>query len=160
MPQGGDPGPGIMPAQGRQGRPCQKQVPQGSLVPDEDFLDPSEGGPVSSACRVNIGPGQFKGSLLGYLYHIMVELNGELGPKTHPLRGSRQGLNGRPGFSPCSVGALAGGYWNRGQPGPAVPGRLSLAGPEASPTELFLYKFAFKKCRGAPMCAPRLRADT
>ena len=50
MPQGGDPGPGIMPAQGRQGRPRQEQVPQSSLVPDEDSLDRSRGG-LSLKCR-------------------------------------------------------------------------------------------------------------
>ena len=48
--------------------------------------------------------------------------------------------------------------------GAAVPGRLSLAGTEARPTELFSYQVAFKKqlsnCRGAPRCAPWLRADT
>ena len=46
MPQGGDPGPGIMPAQGRQGRSRQEQVSQSSLVPNEDFPDPGRGGRV------------------------------------------------------------------------------------------------------------------
>ena len=43
MAQGGDPAPGIMAAQGRQGRTGQEQVPQGSLVPDENSLDRSRG---------------------------------------------------------------------------------------------------------------------
>ena len=52
MPQGGDPGPGIMPAQGLQGWPRQEQVPQRSPCQMRILLTPAGGGRVSGAGRV------------------------------------------------------------------------------------------------------------